>query len=108
VLQRTAKRFMSRIKWWFITKVRGSEVIVIELGYKKYILSREKAMQLIECLESAEVYQTKYWEESKRAALGMAESYTYHVYPSDDTFSMSVVTDSHYQMAKLAGKPQEN
>jgi len=82
-------------------------VVVIELGYRKYILPREKAMQLVECLECAEVYETKYWEESKRLALGMAEPYTYHVYPSDSSFSMSIISESHYQMAKLAGKPQE-
>lgn len=82
-------------------------MVVIELGYRKYVLPRDKAMQLIECLEHAETYEVKYWDESKRLAMGMPESYTYHVYPSDSTFSMSVVTDSHYQMAKLAGKPQE-
>lgn len=83
-------------------------MVVIELGYRKYVLPRDKAMQLVECLEHAETYETKYWEEAKRQALGMTEAYTYHVYPSDSTFSMSVVTDSHYQMARLAGKPQEN
>ena len=80
-------------------------MIIIELGYTKYVLPREKAMVLIEALEHAEVYETKYWSEEQRKALNMTEQYTYHVYPSDKTFSMSIITDSHYQMAKLAGKP---
>lgn len=82
-------------------------MVVIELGYRKYVLPRDKAMQLIECLEGADVYEAKYWSEDKRQAKGMTESYTFHVYPSDSTFNMSVITDSHYQMAKLAGKPVE-
>ena len=82
-------------------------MVVIEIGYRKYVLPRDKAMQLIECLELAESYEAKYWEEAKRMALGMTEAYTFHVYPSDSTFSMSIISESHYQMAKLAGKPQE-
>ena len=82
-------------------------MVVIELGYRKYVLPRDKAMQLIECLEHAETYEARYWEESKRVERGMTDSYTYHVYPTDATFSVNVITDSHYQMAKLAGKPQE-
>ena len=82
-------------------------MVVIELGYRKYVLPRDKAMALVEALESAETYEARYWDEAKRLALGMTETYTYHVYPSDSTFSMSLITDSHYQMAKLAGKPVE-
>ena len=80
-------------------------MVVIELGYTKYVLPREKAMALVECLEHAEIYEQKYWNEEKRQALGMESSYTYHVYPSEQMFSMCVITDSHYQMAQLAGKP---
>jgi hypothetical protein len=29
------------------------------------------------------------------------------VYPNEAHFSMRIVSDSHFQMAKLAGKPQE-
>ena len=80
-------------------------MIVVDLGYRKVVLTKEKAMQLIDCLESAEVYEEKYWNEDKRKELGMAETYTYHVYPSDANFSMQIMSDSKYQMAKLAGKP---
>lgn len=97
----TAKRFIFEIE------LRRAKMVVIELGYRKYVLPRDKAMVLIEALEHAETYEVKYWDEAKRQAMGMTETYTYHVYPSDSTFGMNVVTDSHYQMAKLAGKPQE-
>ena len=82
-------------------------MIVIDLGYRKVVMPRERAMQLIECLENAEQYEEKYWSEEKRRALGMTESYTYHVYPVESGFSMTILSDSKYQMAKLAGKPQE-
>jgi hypothetical protein len=91
----------------FISWIKGDKMIVIDLGYRKVVLDREKAMQLMECLETAEVYEEKYWSEDKRKELGMTETYTYHVYPNDNNFSMQIVSDSKYQMAKLAGKPQE-
>ena len=80
-------------------------MIVIDLGYRKVALTKEKAMQLMDCLEGAEIYEEKYWSEDKRKELGMTETYTYHVYPNDTNFSMQIVSDSKYQMAKLAGKP---
>ena len=82
-------------------------MVVIDLGYRKVVLSREKAFVLIDCLEGAEVYEEKYWDDEKRKAFGMTEKYTHHVYPVDTTFGMSILPDSKYQMAKLAGKPQE-
>ena len=82
-------------------------MVVVELGYTKYVLPRDKAMALIECLESAEIYEQKYWTEEKRQALGMTEPYTYHVYPNESMFGMNILGDSQYQMAKLAGKPSK-
>lgn len=80
-------------------------MIVIDLGYRKVVMPKEKAMMLMDCLESAELYEEKYWSEDKRKELGMTETYTYHVYPNESNFSMQIMSDSKYQMAKLAGKP---
>ena len=79
-------------------------MIVIDLGYRKVVMPKEKAMQLMDCLESAELYEEKYWSEEKRKELGMTETYTYHVYTNESNFSMQIMSDSKYQMAKLAGK----
>jgi hypothetical protein len=108
VLQVMAKLFISKIKRWFITNVRRDQMVVVDLGWKKYIMSKEKAMLLVECLEHAELYEEKYWSDDKRRELGMAESYTYHVYTNENNFHMQIISDSKYQMARLAGKPQEN
>lgn len=80
-------------------------MVIVDIGYRKYIMPKEKAMQLVEVLESAEIYEEKYWSEDKRKESGMTETYTYHVYPNEANFSMQIIGDSKYQMARLAGKP---
>jgi len=91
----------------FTLWIRRDKMVIVDIGYKKYIMPKEKAMQLVEVLESAEVYEEKWWSEDKRKESGMTETYTYHVYPNETNFSMQIVSDSKYQMARLAGKPQE-
>ena len=109
MLQAMAKRLLSRINVsrWSITIVRSSDMVVIDLGYRKVVLPREKAFQLIDCLESAEVYEERYWNDEERNRLGMTEKYTYHVFPLDSVFGMNILSNTKYQLAKLAGKPQE-
>ena len=84
-------------------------MIVVDIGYKKVVLTKEKALLLVECLEGADVYEEKWWSDDDRKKKGMEkdQSYTYHVYPNEAHFSMRILSDAHYQMAKLAGKPQE-
>ena len=82
-------------------------MVVVDIGYRKLVMTKEKAMALVECLEGADVYEEKWWSDDKRKEKGMDETYTYHVYPNEAHFSMRIVSDTHYQMAKLAGKPQE-
>lgn len=83
-------------------------MIVIDLGYKSIVLPRAEGMKLLEILEKAEIYERKYWTSDKRRELGMETDYTYHVYPSDQEHMVKLITDQHYQMAKLAGKPQKD
>jgi hypothetical protein len=94
----TAKRFI----------FKETEMVVVDLGYKKMVMTKERAMALIEILETADVYEEVYWSESDRIRLGMTDSYTYHVYANDTNFAMQIMSDSKYQMAKLAGKPVRN
>jgi len=99
-------RFLTMVER-FTLWIKGGSMVIVDIGYKKYIMPKEKAMQLVEVLESAEIYEEKYWSEDKRKELGMTETYTYHVYPNEANFSMQIIGDSKYQMARLAGKPQE-
>ena len=98
MLQAMAKRFTSRIKWWFITNVRRAKMMVVSLGYSHYVLPTRDAVQLLEILEKSERYVYKY-----RAN----EESTHHVWASDTTFEVKMIGDDLYNMAKLAGKPEE-
>ena len=84
-------------------------MIVVEVGYQKLVLHREKAMLLAEILEQAECYEQKYWNEEERKRKGMSSdsNYTYHVYPNDNKYGMQIISDDVYRMAKLAGKPEK-
>ena len=83
-------------------------MIVIDLGWQKYVMPKEQAMKLVEVLEKAEMYESKYWNTDKRREKGIDVDYTYHVYPNDKSFNMSIITDDHYRLAKLAGKPEKD
>jgi hypothetical protein len=101
-----AKQFISKIN---LERLReGNEMVVIDLGWKKFVMDKHKALALIECLESAELYEEKWWSDEDRKRIGMGnDSYTYHVYPNTNNFSMSIMSDEKYRMCKLAGKPEE-
>lgn len=83
-------------------------MVVIEIGYEHYIFNKEDAMTMIGLLERAERYERKYWNQNERTARGIPSEYTFHVFPSEKQYSMSIVSDDLYQMAKLAGKPEKD
>lgn len=74
--------------------------VCVNIGYKKYVMEVEDAMQFTALLANSEEYE----EVSRREAEG---GITYHVYDigAGVGFSMNLISDSLYQMAKLAGKP---
>lgn len=80
-------------------------MVVVDLGWQKIVMNREDAMKFVEIIERAETYENKYWSRDERTKLGMDDEYTYHVYPNDKEYQMKIISDSHYEMAKLAGKP---
>lgn len=80
-------------------------MITIDVGYKSLVMNKEDAMLLIGILERSEVYENKYHSETERKAKGMTEQYTYHIYPNESQYSMKIISDDMYKMAKLAGKP---
>jgi len=87
-----------------ITNVIGEgEMIIVDLGYKKIVLSNDKALELAELLQGAEMFEEVYIQSEKRVSKD--DDHTYHVYPVKDFFTMRLMGDSLYQMAKLAGKP---
>jgi hypothetical protein len=86
-----AKRFTSTIKECGMSKA------ILEIGYTKYVLDLNDAVTLLEKLSAAEVYEEKYVAGS---------DHTHHIYENISNLGvLKLMSDSMYQMAKLAGKP---
>ena len=81
-----------------LTTVRGNTMMIISLGYAHYVLPTKDAVQLLEILEKAERYVHKYQAKDES---------THHVWPSDTLFEAKMIGNDLYNMAKLAGKPEE-
>ena len=83
---------------------KGSDMskLCVTIGYKKYVLDVDDAVKFTELLSNAEMYE----EVSHKASEGGGT--THHVYDVGiaEGFSMHLISESLYQMAKLAGKPE--
>jgi predicted DNA-binding ArsR family transcriptional regulator len=82
----------------FISKTKESDMMIVELGYTKYVMSNKDAVTIADILEKAELYEQKWRKEEDGGT-------TYHVYDNDKQFTLTTVSESLYRMAKLAGKP---
>ena len=78
--------------------------VVIEIGYKKYIVNADDAIKMAAMLSTSEMYETKYTKDDKGDSMTM-----HYVYPQEDMrWHMEIMPDSIYRMAKLAGKPSND
>lgn len=80
-------------------------MVTVDLGYKKIVLPNDKALELAALLQGAEMYEEVYIPSDKRVSKD--DDHTYHVYPVKEFFALRLLSDSLYQMAKLAGKPEK-
>lgn len=80
-------------------------MVVIDLGYRSVVLHTEDAVRVAEILARGESFEEKYRTKEEKERSGIDSDYTYHVYPQESKFTMRILPDSQYQMAKLAGKP---
>jgi len=76
--------------------------MVLDFGWNtKFIVKTEDALKIINILEKAEMYEEKWRKEEEGGT-------TYHVWPVGDKLpGLKIVSESLYQMAKLAGKPEK-
>jgi hypothetical protein len=72
-------------------------MIVVNIGYRNMIMSHKDAFLLSEILARVESYESKY--------RGNGAENTHHVYPNEEQYTMQVISEDLYRMAKLAGKP---
>lgn len=83
-------------------------MVILELDYRKYVLSAKDAVTVMDILNGAEMYQEKYITEANSPT---GKSHTmHHVYDQGDEgmrrISLWAIPDVLYKMAKLAGKPE--
>lgn len=78
--------------------------VVIDMGYKSYVMDAEQGIAVLTALSDCEVYQEKYHASTD----GQPSFNTHHIYPLDSTsgIQMRLISNDAYKMYKLAGKPE--
>lgn len=78
--------------------------VIINLGYRSFVINADQAIKLAEMLQDAEIYETKYHASTP----DRSSHNTYHIYPPspDNNVTMQLLTTEAYKMYKLAGKPE--
>lgn len=72
---------------------------VIDFGHSNFVLDADKAVQLLELLDTAEVYQSRWNREEDGGP-------TKHIYDAERACSLELLSNAKYKMYKLAGKPE--
>ena len=73
--------------------------VIMTFGYKSYVVDGDKALHIMELLQGAEQYESKY----RSVADGGT---THHIYEPDLSMAeLKFLPNELYQMYKLAGKP---
>jgi len=78
--------------------------VVVAIGYKNYVLDTADAIKVAEALSKAELYDTKYRSKDK----GGTSVNVWEQDENDSTIAMTILSDSLYRMAKLAGRPTKD
>ena len=79
---------------------------LFDIGYRAYVIDADQAQIIWDTIRDAEIY-----EEKRKYGSGSERTTTYHVYDQEELcepVQMKMLTDRQYNMAKLAGKPEEN
>lgn len=72
---------------------------VIDFGHSNYVIDADKAVKLMELLDQAEVYQSRWRREDEGGS-------TKHIYDADRVCTAELLSEAKYKMYKLAGKPE--
>ena len=78
---------------------------LLRVGHTEYVLELSKAVQILELLEGALVYEAC-WHSGNDKYDGKSY-HTYHVYENEEVKShLETLPDSYVNMLRLAGKPE--
>jgi hypothetical protein len=87
----------------FIYKIKENDMMVVRIGYRDVVMSVKDAVTMGEILQRAEKYEKKLLREDGAFKSG----YTYHVWPNEEEFAMTLISDDLYRMAKMAGMAED-
>lgn len=77
---------------------------IIQIGYTKYVVDAEKAIKLLQILENAETYETKWHDRTD----DVDSFISHHIFTEDHKATIQPIEfmqDALYRLAKDAGKP---
>lgn len=73
--------------------------VKLRFDYKEYLVDVADALTVIDILNKADCYETKYDKDTGRSY------FVFPQLPEDKLRSLDLVPDDLYRMAKLAGRP---
>ena len=76
---------------------------IIQLGYNQYVVDAQDALKVYEIINKAERYRSQYRSREDGGTV-------HYVWPQDDQDDIKdirIISDSLYQIAKMAGKPED-
>jgi len=76
--------------------------VIVNMGWnKEFVMDADKALTMLDLLKDAEMYTEKYQSAEQGGS-------TFHIFPQDKLLcDMRVLSGGMYNLAKLAGKPEE-
>jgi hypothetical protein len=86
----------------YISRSKPMSKVVVTMGWNcEYVMDADKALTMLELLKDAELFKDIYRSADKGGT-------TYHIFPQEkEICTMKVLSSNFYNLAKLAGKPEE-
>jgi hypothetical protein len=77
--------------------------VIVSIGWNnEFVMDADKALTMLDLLKDAEKYQEKYRGADKGGS-------TFHIFSQDkELCNLRVLSGNFYNLAKLAGKPEES
>jgi hypothetical protein len=84
----------------FMLRTNDMSKVIVSIGWNNdFVMEADKALTLLDLLKDAEKYQDKYNKNGN----------TFHIFPQEkEVATLRVLSANMYNLAKLAGKPEEN
>lgn len=79
--------------------------MVVRIGYTSFVLDAAKAVQVLDMLSDAELYESKWYPKDEDA--GVEAHYKKHIWENDnmDTITVEYLPHAVYAVGKVLGKP---